>query len=136
MLENKECGLDVIQEEAAMRTLDYYMTGNAHFGELSARGRIAQMYYFDDDGEKVYAPFLDYDIIKKEYGKIFEDIEGYNMWDFAVTMNLMYCKHHGSIKKWGKRNIVKKIRDLSVEFLNDGNTLHPCDKIWWYMSVQ
>ena len=36
MLENNECGLDKVQEEAAMRTLDYYMAGNSHFTELSA----------------------------------------------------------------------------------------------------
>ena len=48
-----------------MRTFDYYMTGNSHFTELSARGCIAQMFYFKDDYNKAYAPFFEYEEIKE-----------------------------------------------------------------------
>lgn len=136
MLENNECGLDKIQEEAAMRTLDYYMTGNSHFTELSARGCIAQMYYFKSDTEKSYAPFIEYEEVKRVYKDIKEDIPEYNVWDFAVTMNLMYSNHHESLEKWEKKcNILRKLCDMSVEFLNDEDTSHPDDKIWWYMNT-
>lgn len=58
MLENGECGFDSIQREAAMRTLDYFMSGNSHFNEISARGCIAQMYYYRTDTEKAFAPLF------------------------------------------------------------------------------
>ena len=135
MLENNECGLDKIQEEAAMRTLDYYMTGNSHFTELSARGCIAQMYYFKSDFEKEYAPFFEYEKIKEEYDKIKEDIPDYNAWDFAVTMNLIYSNHHGSIEKWKSGTVISRISKMAIEFLNDEDSLHPDDKIWWYMNT-
>lgn len=135
MLENNECGLDKVQEEAAMRTLDYYMTGNSHFTELSARGCIDQMFYFKDDYNKAYAPFLEYEEIKKEYKNVMDDIPNYNVWDFAVTMNLIYSNHHDSVEKWQKGKLVKRISCLAVEFLNDEDTAHPDDKIWWYMNT-
>lgn len=135
MLENNECGLDKVQEEAAMRTLDYYMTGNSHFTELSARGCIAQMFYFKDDYNKAYAPFFEYEEIKEEYKNVMGDIPDYNVWDFAVTMNLIYSNHHDSVEKWQKGKLVKRISCLAVEFLNDEDTAHPYDKIWWYMNT-
>lgn len=135
MLENNECGLDKVQEEAAMRTLDYYMTGNSHFTELSARGCIAQMFYYCGDYEKAYAPFFEYEELKKEYKNVKDVIPDYNVWDFAVTMNLIYSNHHESVKKWQKGSLIKRISDLSVEFLNDEDTAHPDDKIWWYMNT-
>ena len=135
MLENNECGLDKVQEEAAMRILDYYMTGNSHFTEFSARGCIAQMFYFKNDYNKAYAPFFEYEEIKKEYKKVMDDIPNYNVWDFAVTMNLIYSNHHDSVEKWQKGKLVKRISCLAVEFLNDEDTAHPDDKIWWYMNT-
>lgn len=135
MLENNECGLDKAQEEAAMRTIDYYMTGNSHFTELSARGCIAQMFYFEDDYNKAYAPFFGYDEIREEYQRVRDEIPDYNVWDFAVTMNLIYSNHHDSVKKWKKGAVIEKISDLAVEFLNDEDTAHPDDKIWWYMNT-
>lgn len=135
MLENNECGLDKVQEEAAMRTLDYYMTGNSHFTELSARGCIAQMFYFKDDYNKAYDPFFEYEEIKEEYKNVMNDIPDYNVWDFAVTMNLIYSNHHDSVEKWQKVKLVKRISCLAVEFLNDEDTAHPDDKIWWYMNT-
>lgn len=135
MLENNECGLDKIQEEAAMRTLDYYMTGNSHFTELSARGCIAQMYYFEGDYEKAYAPFFGYEEIKEEYECIKDEIPDYNVWDFSVTVNLVYSNHHDTIGKCKKGSAIKRVSEMAVEFLSDEDTAHPYDKIWWYMNT-
>lgn len=137
MLENDECGFDNIQREAAMRTLDYYMSGNTHFTELSARGCIAQMYYYVDDTHKAFAPFVDYDEMKAMYGDVKDDIMDYNMWDFAVTVNLVYSNHHDTLKAWSKNHerMMKKVSQLAVGFLNDEDSAHHSDKIFWYMNT-
>ena len=137
MLENNECGLDKIQSEAAMRTLDYWMNGNTHFTELSARGCIAQMYYYIDDTRKRFGPFLDFEEVKGDFEKVRMEIPDYNVWDFAVTMNLVYSNHHEVIEKWTrkKENVVKRVSKLAVSFLNDEDSAHPSDKIFWYMMT-
>jgi len=136
MLENNECGFDDIQREAAMRTLDYYMTGNSHFTELSARGCIAQMYYYKNDTEKVFAPFIEYKEAKALYDKVKSSIPDYNFWDYAVTINLAYSNHADVIKKWtkDKGKLAERMSELSVSFLCDEDTAHPTDKIFWYMN--
>lgn len=136
MLENNECGLDDIQREAAMRTIDYYMNGNSHFTELSARGCIAQMYYYEDDTNKVFAPYFDYKEVKTEYDKVKNMIPDYNFWDYAVTLNLAYSNHFDVVKKWtkDKRKLTERLSELAVSFLCDEDTAHPCDKIFWYMN--
>jgi len=137
MLENGECGFDSIQREAAMRTLDYFMSGNSHFNEISARGCIAQMYYYRTDTEKAFAPYFSYDEVKNEYEKVAHLIPDYNQWDFAVTMNLVYSNHIDLVRKWSRSedSVIHKITDLSVSFLCDEDTNHPTDKIFWYMTA-
>lgn len=136
MLENNECGFDDIQREAAMRTLDYYMTGNSHFTELSARGCIAQMYYYKNDTEKVFAPFIGYKEARGLYDKVKDTIPDYNFWDYAVTINLAYSNHADLVKKWtkDKGKLAERMSELSVSFLCDEDTAHPTDKIFWYMN--
>lgn len=136
MLENNECGLDVIQSESAMRTLDYWMNGNSHFTELQARGCIAQMYYYVDDTEKRFGPFVGYEKARGYYDEVKMDIPDYNLWDFAVTLNLMYSDHADVVKKWtnGERRLEERMVELAVSWLNDEDSNHPTDKIWWYMT--
>lgn len=136
MLENNECGLDKLQEEAAMRELEYYMSGVSHFDELSARGCIAKMYYYVDDTSKEFGPFVSYDNVKNDYEEVKDDIPDYNVWDFAVTLNLMYSDHAEVVKKWTKGNdkLEKRMVELAVSWLNDEDTNHLTDKIWWYMN--
>lgn len=135
MLEEGECGMSKEQEENAFRSIQYYKNGVSHFDELSARGCIAQMYYYDSDTHKSYAPFLSYEDVEKEYRRIRNDISDYNLWDFAVTMNLIYSNHVNLVKKWAKckQRLIGMISELSVSFLNDEDTDHPTDKIFWYM---
>lgn len=92
------------------------------------------MYYYEDDALRVYAPFFSYEEVKNEYEKVADIIPDYNVWDFAVTMNLAYSNHHDLVKKLSKNreSVTKNISGLSVSFLNDEDTNHPTDKIFWY----
>lgn len=135
MLQNGECGLDAIQTENAYQYIQYLKNGVSHFDEYMARCRIATMYYYKDDSHRVFAPFFDYEEVKEEYKKVCDQIPDYNLWDFAVTMNLIYSNHHDLVKKWSKNkeSVIKKMSELSVSFLNDEDTNHPTDKIFWYV---
>lgn len=135
MLQNGECGLDAIQTENAFRYIQYCKNGVSHFDEYTARGCIATMYYYSDDTHREYAPFFDYNEVKREYENVAEQIPDYNVWDFAVTVNLVYSNHHDLVKKWSKNkeSAIKKVSELSVSFLNDEDTNHPTDKIFWYV---
>ena len=65
MLEEGECGMSKEQEENAYRAIQYYKNGVSHFDELTARGCISQMYYYDSDTHRSYAPFVSYEDIEK-----------------------------------------------------------------------
>lgn len=136
MLENDECGLDEYQREAAYRSVQYYKNGVSHFTESTARGCIAQMYCFTDETTKRYAPFVDYNTVREEYEKVKDDIPDYNLWDFAVTLNLVYSNHADAVGRWtrNKGKLAERMKELAVGFLNDVDTDHPTDKIWWYMN--
>lgn len=134
MIESGECGMNDEQRESAFRAIQYYKTGISHFTESTARGCIAQMYYYEGESDKVYAPFFDYKELEEEYKSLKDDIPDYNEWDFAVTMNLVYSNHHEAVSKWTKGRMMERIESLAVSFLNDEDTHHPTDKIWWYMN--
>lgn len=112
------------------------MEGRRHFDERFGRACIANIYYFKDDNNKVYAPFFDLEEIREEYEAVKEDIYGYSFWDFAVTMNMMFANHHDIIMRMIGKNgkLVKLTSMMSVNFLNDEDTEHSSDKIWWYMN--
>ena len=136
LLERGECGLSPYEAERAFHTIQYYKEGRSHFDELSARACIARILYFVDDSTKVFAPYFDLARVKELYANVAADILDYNFWDFAVTLNLAYAKHHDIIRKWtrGRAKLEERLCQLSVKFLTDDLSLHPDGKIWWYMN--
>ena len=136
MLLNEECGLTKEEENIVLRNLLYWMEGRRHFDERLGRASIANIYYFKSDTHKVYAPFFDLEDIRVEYEAAKEDISEYTFWDFAVTMNMMFANHHDIIMRMIGNNekLVKITSIMAINFLNDEDTEHPSDKIWWYMN--
>ena len=136
MFQNGECGFSEEEERMVQRNLLYWMERRHHFDEHSGRACIANIYYFDSDVHKEYAPFFGYEEMKEEYDKQAWMIPDYTMWDFAVTMNKMFAENIDVIGKWSrsKETLKKRISELSVSFLCDESTNHPTDKIWWYMN--
>lgn len=104
--------------------------------EQLGRACIANIYYFDDDVHKKYAPYFGFDELKEDYERLSWNIPDYNFWDFAVTMNKMYADHIDVVGKWSKNKDTtrKRISELAISFLCDESTNHPTDKIWWYMN--
>lgn len=136
MLERGECGLSPEDEESAFRAVQYYKNSQRHFDELSARAAIAKMFYFVGESEKAFAPFFDYDEARELYDSVADRLPGYNFWDFAVALNLIYSNHIDVIKGWtrDKAKLGKRITELVVTFLIDEDSNHPFDKIWWYVN--
>lgn len=137
MLERGECGFSPEETERAFLTIQSYKQGVNHFDEMTARACIAQMYYFVDEYNKVFAPFISYERAKEIYSEIAIDIPDYNFWDFAVTFNLIYSNHADVIKRWtrDKSKLEKRITQLVVSFLNADGMPHVEGKIWWYMNT-
>lgn len=93
MLRNDECGFTEEEERIVQRNLLYWMERKHHFDEQLGRACIANIYYFDDDVHKKYAPYFGFDELKDDYDRLSWNIPDYNFWDFAVTMNKMYADH-------------------------------------------
>lgn len=94
------------------------------------------MYYYEDDTKKVYGPFIDFEEVKRDFEEIRTEIPDYNVWDFAVTLNMIYSDHMAVMKKWtkGEKRLEKRMVKLAISWLNDEDTNHPTDKIFWYMN--
>lgn len=128
------CGFTAEEYEMAFKTVQGWLGDKMHYDELTAREDIARLYYYKDETTRVFAPFFTKEEVLKAYSIVADRIPEYNEWDFAVTMNLMYSDYYDLLAKWGaKHTLIDKVRDLSVKFLEDEDTMHPEDKIWWYM---
>lgn len=136
MLQNDECGFTKEEEEIVFRSLQYWIEKKHHFDERSGRACIANIFYYKDGIHKEYAPFFDFDDVKMIYEPVKAVIPDYTLWDFAVTMNMMFSNHYTILKKLaGKKNcLLETTSKMAVEFLADEDTMHPTDKIWWYMN--
>lgn len=136
MIEGDDCGMSEAEIDSAMREIDYYMGDVRHFGEMSARRSIATMYYYTGETERRFGPYVDYGRVKELYEGVKDSIPDYNVWDFAVTLNLMYTEHADTVGRWtrGEDRLERRMTELAVGWLNDEVTNHLTDKIRWYMS--
>lgn len=136
MLQDGECGFTEEEEEIVRRNLLNWMDNRHHYDEKSGRACIANIYYFKDDTHKEYAPYFDHEDIMGEYRRLRDELFGYTYWDFAVTLNVMFSNHHETLKKVSKKGeeLLRMTGRMAVNFLNDEDTGHPTDKIWWYMN--
>ena len=66
MRRNDECGFTEEEERIVKRNLLYWMERKHHFDEQLGRACIANIYYFDDDVHKKYAPYFGFDEVKDD----------------------------------------------------------------------
>ena len=112
-----------------------------HFDEHFAKWQIEQMYYTDKEGRKHYAPYWNDDDMKKVYeaNKSKLETNAYNMWDFAVTMNMIKSDNCILLHKWfpnaSDDEMLSRLIDLSVNWLNDkDNPFGDGVKVWCYFN--
>ena len=78
------------------------------------------------------APFFTDEEIKEAFDHHKDDISDYNIFDLAVTMNLLRSDHHKLLKQYSKdeEELKEMVVMMAIEYLQDPDCLHPTSKIW------
>ena len=110
----------------------YESTQGKHFDEEFAKRQISKMYY-EEDGMRHYAPYWSdvssyYNVNRKRLH------DSYNRWDFEVAMNMIKSDYCPLLKKWfpEEKDMLDKIIDLTINWLNDEDNPYGDSKIWCY----
>jgi len=116
------------QCECMKRKLYAMMNGN-HYNDDFAKCRIEKLYSVDADGNEHYAPYWSDDEIES----IFEDVKSlipmpYNVYDFAVAMNMVKSDYGNLFTSWFGGNADKRIVEFVIAYLNDPDA--DDGKIW------
>lgn len=109
------------------------MCGN-HYNEDFAIWEIEQMYFKDKKGEVHHAPHWNKEQYKKTYDANKSRLKNssYNVWDFAVTLEMIYSDNICMYKEWWENasdaQLEEKVADAVVNYLNDDDDTD--GKIW------
>lgn len=89
--------------------------------------------YYEENGIRHYAPYWDdlstiYNTNKRKL------IFPYNKWDWEVTMNMIKSDYYPLLKRWfpEEKDMLDKIIDLTINWLNDEDNPFGDSKIWCY----
>lgn len=105
-----------------------------HYNEAFAMWQINKMHYKDKKGEVHHAPHW----AVGQYKTAFESVKAklrnpnYNVWDFAVTLEMLHSDNICMYKEWWPEATNEvldgKVVDSAVNYLNDDDD--PDGKIW------
>jgi hypothetical protein len=117
----------------------YATMSDGHYTEELAKADIAGMYYTDVNGNVHKAPYWDDETLKSVYDAHKDEIPEYNLWDFAVTMNMLASDNWCMLKKWfpgyDENEMTGKVLEMSIAWLNDEDWPTKT-KIWDYLSAR
>lgn len=126
------------EEKKSQLMRDVYRTISVgHYNEDFAKEDIAKMYYFDKSEDRHDAPYWPDTAIKELYEKYKSEIPDYDMYDFAVTLNMIASDNWCMIMSWfpnitdSERN--EKFAEMSVNWLKDDDW-PTSTKIWDYLN--
>lgn len=129
-----------IGDEAKDRLLRqvYGIIGTGHYNEHFAKEQIADMYYIDKYGEKMYAPYWTTSALKDIYNSVKDKIPAYNLHDFIVTMNMVKSDECQLLRRWfpeaTEEDLQERITEAAVNWLCDDDTHNAGTKIWCYYN--
>ena len=116
----------------------YYSVNGGHFNREFADLVMSKMYYYDDSKTKCYAPYWTESEIMPLYNAVRSRIPAYNLYDFEVTMNMVKSDNHAKLKKWfpdaTDREMLNKIIEEAVNYLDDEDNPYGTEKIWKYLN--
>lgn len=125
------------EREEVLRKVYEAMTGG-HFNEHFAKEQIAKMVYKDKAGEVKNGPFYDMETIKAIYEQIKDTIKPYNVWDFAVVMNMVKSDNDALFRKWWssatEADLQQKVIEMSINWLDDPDYVPMNKKAWNYFN--
>ena len=105
-----------------------------HYNEDFAMWQIEQMHFTDKRGEVHHAPHWNKSQYKSAYDSVKSKIKNshYNMWDFAVTLEMLYSDNICMYKEWWadatQEILEQKVIEASINYLNDDDDAD--GKIW------
>ena len=105
-----------------------------HYNEKFAMWQIEQMHYKDKKGMVHYAPHW----TKEQYHNAYDAIKSklknnnYNMWDVAVTLEMLYSDNICMYREWWtnatEEQLDEKVVEATINYLNDDDDTD--GKIW------
>lgn len=105
-----------------------------HYNEDFAMWQINRMYYKNKNGEKITSPHYSKDKYKSVYESIKSRLNNnnYNLWDIAVTMEMVYSDNVCLYMSWWDNitedMLLEKVTDEVINYLNDDDDTE--GKIW------
>ena len=114
----------------------YGIVSGGHFDKYFADKAIAKMYYVDEDGKKHHAPFYTDEEVREAFELCKDDVSDYTIHDFAVTLNMVRSDNNRFLEKYAKSadHMKSMVIDMTVEWLQDEDSPHADNKIWWYIN--
>lgn len=116
----------------------YCSMSSGHYNEEFAREDIEAMFFTDKDDNQRHAPYWPMPSIEEIYESVKDEILDYNIWDFAVTMNMLASDNWCLLGRWfpgiteKERNA--KLVEMAVNWLLDEDARWPDSKIWHYLN--
>lgn len=111
----------------------YGILSKGHYNEQFAKEDIDNMKMSDGSDIK----FIGLDIANVWFGEERLPSE-YNVYDFWVTCNMLLTDNYGMLKSWFPNDtddqIMQKVRQSAVNWLNDEDNPFGTSKIWCYFN--
>lgn len=130
--------MDEHAQKALVRKIYGAMT-DKHYNTEMAHNDVSGMYYTDADGNKHNAPYWTDTDMETAYGMYKDEIPDYNLWDFAVTMNMVKSDNWCMLRNWfpnyDEKELTEKVIEMSLAFLKDEDWPTKT-KIWDYLSAR
>lgn len=126
------------EEKAKVLKKVYEAMTGGHFNQHFAEEQISKMMFTDRTGVVKTAPFFTMETIKAIYEQIKDTIKPYNVYDFAVVMNMIKSDNDVLLRKWfpsiTEADLQQKIIEASVNWLDDPDYVPMNTKAWSYFN--
>lgn len=125
-------------EYCTLKKKVYETLEGGHFNKEFADIQIAKLYYKDDSGEIHRGPYWTDDEIYSVYQQYKPKLGEYNLYDFAVTLNMIKSDNCNKLKKWfpnaTKEEMLAKLIEETLNWLDDDDNPFGKEKIWRYFN--
>lgn len=131
---------DILTEEEHMKLLKkvYCKMSGGHYNDMFAKEQVAHMHFTDKSGIKHQGPFIPEPEATMLYDKVRTQIGNYNLYDFYVTLQMVYSDNYNMLVDWfgnmPNDDLVNKITAMAVNWLNDDDNPYGSEKIWGYFN--
>ena len=126
------------KQKNILKTKVYYSTYGGHFNRDFADRAISGMYFVDANGIKHQAPYWTETEVESIYNNVRTRIPKYNLYDFEVTLNMVKSDNCNKLKRWfpqaTDRELLDKLIDEAVNYLDDADNPYGSEKIWRYLN--